>query len=238
VVHIKPDDKVLFSADAIPGNEVQYYHAIDELSRNRIEVLYPEITPNIHQSGHASAPEQRQLVEWLRPDLIMPIGGADRHRVKFIEFVAGPAGYRPDQVLVPDSGEVVSVKANTVAITDRVPITPRAVDGLGIGDVGPQVLNDRRALAEAGMIVVIIPRDKEGFQLRQLEVLSRGFVFMKEAQDVISFIKEVVIEELKANRGQRSKLTELENKLERRLGRKLYKVIQRQPIIMVKVLSM
>ncbi|MDQ5951034.1 MAG: ribonuclease, partial [Patescibacteria group bacterium] len=92
-LQIKPSDTVVFSADAIPGNEIAYFGAIDELCRNRVHVLYPDVEKRIHASGHASMPEQQDLLSWVKPDYVMPIGGADRHRFKFFEYVAKPLGF-------------------------------------------------------------------------------------------------------------------------------------------------
>jgi ribonuclease J len=229
-IQINPKDKVVFSADAIPGNELNYYSAIDELSRNQVEVIYPAIMPNLHQSGHASAPEQRELVGVIKPKYLMPIGGADRHRVMFKEEVAKPYGAQDNQVLLPNDGEVVSFVEGKSQIKKKFSIRPRMVDGKGIGDVGPIVLADRRALGEAGMIVLVIPRVKKNFDLRKMLVVSRGFVFMKEAEEVIQFIKEETAKAVASFKGNVSD-QKLIQEIDKKLSRKLYKIIQREPLI-------
>lgn len=236
VISITQDDKVIFSADAIPGNEIPYFDAIDELSRNRVEVIYPDVEPDIHESGHASAPEQQHLLELTKSKYVMPIGGADRHRVKFISYVAEPAGYAPNQVVLPVHGEVVEIEDGKVNFGARLQFQPRIVDGLGVGDVGPRVLSDRRVLGSAGMIVLLIPRAKGKLDLRKITVLSRGFVFMQEAGEVVSFIKEQTATII-ANMPPKTKDEELKKAVERKLGRKLFKVIRREPMIMVEFLS-
>jgi ribonuclease J len=231
VIQIKPNDVVVFSADAIPGNELNYFGAIDELAKNRVHVLYPDVLPNLHQSGHASAPEQQELLGIIKPKYVMPIGGADRHRVKFLEFVAEPLGYTADQVLIPDDGDIVGFENGRPSIVDKITLKPQLIDGLGVGDVGPMVLSDRRSLAEAGMVVVVIPRMNGQFDLRSMEIVSRGFVFMKEADDVIKFIEENVAQTIDdASKGVKD--DELKRTIERRLSRRLYKVIQREPVVM------
>lgn len=230
VIQIRPQDKVLFSADVIPGNELNFYGAIDELCRNGINVVYPDISPDLHQSGHASAAEQQDLLKQVHPKFVMPIGGADRHRVKFVEYVAEPAGYSPEEVLIPENGAVLSFENGHPSVKDVIPLKPRAVDGLGIGDVGPIVLSDRRTLSQAGIIVLVIPRVHGHLDLRNITVVSRGFVFMKEADEVIGFIKEqtaAIVAEL----GDRAKEEEIRRAIEKRLGRKLYKIIRREPMI-------
>lgn len=230
VIQIKPTDKVIFSADVIPGNELNFYGAIDELCRNGIQVVYPDLVPDLHQSGHAAAPEQQELLNMVRPKYVMPIGGADRHRVKFAELVAEKLGYDLEHVLLPENGGVVGFENGRASVVDVISLKPRIVDGLGIGDVGPVVLSDRRALGQAGIIVLVIPRQHGHLDLKNITVVSRGFVFMKEADEVVNFIKESaakIINEL----GPKAKDEEIKRAIEKRLGRKVYKVIKREPMI-------
>lgn len=236
IIQIKPNDKVLFSADAIPGNEIAFYNAIDELCRNGIDVVYPDIEPDLHQSGHASASEQEKLVSLVHPQYILPIGGSDRHRVKFYEFVAEKVGYQPDQVLLPQSGEILAFEGGKPKVVDKIMIVPKTVDGLGIGDVGPVVLSDRRALSQAGIVVVVMTRRNGFLDLKNIEVISRGFVFMKEADDVVSFIKQRTAE-IVQDLGKKPKDDELKRAIEKRLARRLYKVIQREPVIVPVILD-
>lgn len=235
IISFTNQDIVVFSADAIPGNEIPYFDAIDELSRNGVRVIYPDVVPDIHQSGHASAPEQRHLVELGHAQYLMPIGGADRHRVKFIESVSEPLHYERNQVLMPSSGEVITFNNGRVTFDHLYTLQPRIVDGLGIGDVGPRVLSDRRILAEAGMIVVLIPREKGEFDARNIKLVSRGFVFMQEADEVIKFIQETVGNSLDKAAGIKD--SDLKHKIENQLARKLYKVIRREPLIVVEILD-
>lgn len=236
VLQIKPTDTVIFSADAIPGNELAYYGAIDELASNGVHVVYPDINPGLHKSGHASAPEQQELVDLVRPKLLMPIGGANRHRYKFREFVAQPLQYAPDQVLLPTSGEVLSFSADGVTVSDVTVLRPPIVDGLGIGDVGPSVLSDRRSLGQAGIVVVVIPKSHGKLRLNAIQVISRGFVFMQQADEVVEFIVKTTRDI--ASSLPKSSESELKKAIERRLGRRLYKIIRREPLIVPVILEM
>jgi len=236
VIQIKPQDNVIFSADVIPGNEIPFYGAIDELCRNGIHVMYPDIEPNLHQSGHASAAEQEDLVKKVKPKYLMPIGGADRHRVKFVEFVAQPAGYSEHQVLIPGSGDVLAFEGGKPQVVDHISLRPVAVDGLGVGDVGPIVLSDRRTLGQSGIIVLAIPKFKGHYDVKNMTIVSRGFVFMKEADEVIEFIKKAT-GEIVADMGDKPKEEELKRAIEKRLARRLYKVIQREPMIVPVILE-
>ena len=229
-IRINPQDRVVFSADAIPGNQLNYFGAIDELARNKVQVLYPAIMPDLHQSGHAGAAEQKELVSIIKPQYIMPIGGADRHRALFKEVVAKPLGIKDNHILLPNSGEVISFSQGKCSIKKKFEVRPKMVDGKGIGDVGPVVLADRRALSEAGIIVLIITRIKGQLDLRNMLVVSRGFVFMKEADEVIQFIKEETAKIVTNFKGKISD-QKLKQAIENKLSRKLYKIIQREPLI-------
>ncbi|OGJ37619.1 MAG: hypothetical protein A2182_01040 [Candidatus Pacebacteria bacterium RIFOXYA1_FULL_38_18] len=235
-VQILPDDKVVFSANVIPGNEIAYYRAINELAGNGVNVIYPDVNPLLHQSGHASAAEQRTVAKLLHPKYLMPIGGEDRHRAKFREYVAQSLGYTKDKVITPKIGEILGFTNGEVRIVDSIDIRPRTVDGLGIGDVGPIVLSDRRSMGQSGMIVLIIPRRKGQLDLKKIEVISKGFVFMKEAEEVIRFIETEtagIIKSLGKNKTDQA----IREALEHKLGRKLYKVIRREPMIIPVILD-
>ena len=133
IIRINEQDKVIFSADVIPGNEIPFYAAIDELASNKIDVVYPDINSELHQSGHASKPEQETMVEALKAKYVMPIGGADRHRALFSREVAKPQGYQDNQILLPTTGQVLGIDESGLQVMDEVFLQPRTVDGLGIG---------------------------------------------------------------------------------------------------------
>jgi ribonuclease J len=229
IIQITAEDKVIFSANVIPGNEINYYAAIDELSANGVQVVYPEINPYLHASGHASLPEQKEVLQTLQARYLLPIGGADRHRALFRHMAMSQLNYEEKSIFLPTSGQVMSIDDGGMKVVDEVVLQARAVDGLGIGDVGPIVLSDRLSLSKAGIIVLVIPKVAGRLELGDIQVVSRGFVFMKEADEVINFIKQKtaeIIDDLSD-----AKEDEIKRRLERRLGRALYKVIQREPMI-------
>lgn len=231
-IRFTDQDIVVFSADAIPGNYLPYYQSIDELMRNGIKVLYPTILPGIHQSGHASAPEQRELVSWGKAKYVFPIGGDDRHRFLFKDFVAEPEGYKASQVLLPDNAHVLTFKNGSYSQGEEFPLRPRTVDGLGIGDVGPRVLSDRVALSDSGILVVVIPKEgKNNYNVKQAKIISKGFVFMEQADEVIEYIKQLVGSTI--DQHNKAKDHDLKNKIERKLSKKLYKTIRRNPLVVV-----
>lgn len=236
MLRIESNDTVVFSADAIPGNEMQYFGAIDELSRNRVHVVYPAVNHAVHRSGHASLPEQVELLEAVKPQYVMPVGGNDRHRFKFWELAAQPNGFTADRVLMPNDGEVIGFEKGKPGVVDVLNLQPQIVDGLGVGDVGPIVLSDRLVLGQAGIVVIVIPKKKGELQIDQMTVVSRGFIFMREATEVVEYIKEAVAT-IATNESKKKKLKDddLERMIEKRLARKLYQIIKREPMIVAEV---
>lgn len=230
ILQLKQEDKVVFSADAIPGNELNYFGAIDELCRNNIDVVYPDILPDLHQSGHASEPEQMELIGLLKPKYVMPIGGQDRHRRLFKTRVAEKLDYKEKEILTPEDGAIVGFEDGGYKVLDVLSLRPQIVDGLGIGDVGPVVLSDRRALGQAGIVAIVIPRIQGEFDLSNIDVVSKGFVFMRDAAEVVDFIKQETAKALtdpKIPDDDEGK----HRHLERRISRRLYKIIRREPVI-------
>ena len=241
-IQIKPQDKVIFSADAIPGNEVNYYSAVDELCINGVETIYPTIDELVHHSGHANEPEQVFLLEKIKPRWVMPIGGNNRHRVRYKNLVAPAAGLKREQVLLPLEGEMLSLSEHgEINLVDTIILRPQYVDGLGVGDVGPAVLRDRQALSRSGMIIVIVKRKNGKFDFQDIHVVSRGFVFMRDAQEVVDYIKSRTAELIKELSGKKEggkvRVVELENGVQRGLAKSLYKIIEREPMIEVEIVD-
>lgn len=235
ILRINPRDTVIFSADAIPGNEQAYFGAIDELCRNKVHVLYPDVMPNLHKSGHASAPEQQELLGMVKPKYVMPVGGQDRHRYKFFELVASKLGYDEKHVLIPENGEIIGFENHEVSNQGVLNLRPQIVDGLGVGDVGPMVLSDRRTLGQAGIVMVLLPKSRGEYDLQNVKIVSRGFVFMKEADEVVQFIKSEVAALVTEELRKKTQDSQMKNMIERRLSRKLYKIIRREPMIVAEI---
>ena len=126
---------------------------------------------------------------------------------------------------------MIGLKGGEISIVDHISIKARTVDGLGIGDVGPTVLSDRRSMSQAGMIVLVLPRINGRLDLSKINVISKGFVFMEEADDVIGFIKQETTAVFDSLGKQNKKDEDIAKILERKLSRKLYKIIRREPMI-------
>jgi len=184
-VKIKEGDRVVFSTDYIPGSEVAIHNLIDILTRQGANVVYPELTDDLHVSGHASRDELALMIALARPRYLLPIGGTIRH-MKQYALLANQMGYDPRKVLIPEGGEIVSFIDKIPKISGIVKIRDIMVDALGVGDVGPVVLRDRQVLAEEGIVVVVIQIEKAtGMIVGKPDIISRGFVFDQKQHDVL-----------------------------------------------------
>lgn len=181
-VEIKSKDKVVFSTDYIPGNEVAIYNLIDNIYRLGAEVSYVDITSDVHVSGHGSASDLRKLIELVKPKYLLPIGGNFRHMVAY-QKLARQLGYKKENTFLPQNGQVVEFfPEGKVNLGKPVEIRTVMVDALGVGDVGNVVLRDRRVLAEEGIVVVVITTGEP-------EIITRGFVYVKKSEALLEEAK-------------------------------------------------
>lgn len=224
---IKPNDKVVFATEPIPGNENNVYEAIDELSRNRIDVAYSDVDTGLHTSGHASATEQKLLMALTKPKYLLPIGGSDRHRIEY-ERMSLKMGYKNHQILLPSDGQVIEFEFGQAKKGEVLSLKSLMVDGLGVGDVGNIVLADRKQMAEEGMVVVIIPKDSTGYHPEHTQVVSRGFVFMRQADEVVTAIKEETQSAIEQGGDEQA----IRRNIEKQVSRRMTEVIGRTPLVL------
>lgn len=192
-IKIKSGDKVIFSApDYIPGTTSKIFDLIDILSKMGAEVVSGD-GQEIHVSGHGFQKEHALLINLVRPKFLLPIGGNYRH-IKSYFKMAKSMGLKDEQFINPDADSIVTFYSNgTYDIKTHNPIRKVLIDGLGIGDVGTTVLRDRKTLAEEGMFSVVLLVDKvKGELTREPEILSRGFVFMKDNTDLIDYLRKEI----------------------------------------------
>ncbi len=191
-IRIKPGDMVLFSSSAIPGNERSIQTLKDNLSRQGALVITSSII-DIHVSGHAPKGDLEAVIKLIKPKFLMPV-----HGYYFMRFANGQngvaAGLRPDQVRLMDNGQIAHLTEHEFVITkETVPANYVLVDGLGVGDVGEVVLRDRRMLSQEGMFVIITTIDKKtGRVLKNPDIISRGFIYLKENQTLLDEIRKRV----------------------------------------------
>ncbi len=228
LISISKADKVVFSTEPIPGNEGNVYSTIDELSRNTVDVAYSDVDPGLHVSGHAGLVEQQLLISLVKARYLLPIGGTDRHRVQFKKVACG-LNYAPSDVLLPVSGQVIEFESQHVKFAEKLSLKELMVDGLRVGDVGTIVLADRKTMAEEGMVTVIIPKHKGALDTGNIFVASRGFVFMKQSDEMIDEIIKTTAAVVRENQDLAE--GEIRKKIEKQLSRRLEEVIGRKPLI-------
>jgi len=196
-LHIKPGDTVIVSATPIPGNEAAIYRTLNQLVRLGAELLYDDIAP-VHVSGHGNQEDLKLMVHLLRPRFIVPYHGEHRHLAQYHKL-ARSVGYDESEVLSAHLGEVISVSPEGIETTGKVPSGSVMIDGLGIGDVGSAVLRDRKHLAEDGVLICVVSVDRDsGELLAGPDILSRGFVYVKEAEDLLQAAHDEVRDALES----------------------------------------
>ena len=196
-VEVGPGDLVIFSSRVIPGNERVIGRAINALLKRGAEVLWEDVA-FVHVSGHASQEDLEQMIALTRPKYFMPVHGEYRHLLQHSRL-AEKAGVPRDQIFLVEDGLGLELSKSGARVLGGYPAGRVFVDGKGIGDVGQVVLRDRQLLAEAGMVVVALTVDKTtGSVVAGPEIASRGFVYMKESDDLMAEVKEAVREAIAA----------------------------------------
>jgi ribonuclease J len=189
-VEIVPGDLVVISATPIPGNEKSVSAVINELFKKGAEVIY-EALADIHVSGHACQEELKLIQRLVQPKYFMPVHGEYRH-LKQHANLAQSLGMPKENTLIMEIGQVLEINSSEARIKGSVPSGKVLVDGLGIGDVGSVVLRDRKHLSEDGLIIVVVTVQKEsGNVLTGPDVISRGFVYVREAEAFMEEVKQV-----------------------------------------------
>src|SRR3989338_6931070 len=192
LVKLKDGDSVIFSADPIPSTEAAQSALIDNLSRLGVNVYYSAITSDLHVSGHAALEELRLMVNLAKAKFIFPIGGTFRH-MKAFSRMAQDLGYKKEDVLLPEDGDILEIKKESIKLIGTVDVQNVYVDGLGVGDVGHVILRDRQKMNEEGIAVVVVSVDQHtGKLLSDVDIISRGFVFEEMAKEILDEAKEVI----------------------------------------------
>lgn len=187
-VSIKPNDVIIFSSTPIPGNEKAVSKVINELSMKGAEVIFQDT----HVSGHACQEEIKLLYSLLHPRYALPVHGEYRHLVAQ-KGLAELMGVPKENILIMSSGNVVEIGENSCKVVDQVQHGGILVDGLGVGDVGNIVLRDRQNLAQNGIIIVVLTLEKYSNQLMAgPDIVSRGFVYVRESEDLLDEAKRIV----------------------------------------------
>lgn len=195
-VEVKPTDKIIISASPIPGNEKNIYKVINELIKKGADVIYDGLM-DVHVSGHARQEEIKIMHSLVKPKYLMPIHG-EYKMLRCHKNLACELGMDKDNVFIMANGDVLELTKNSAKQTvNAVPSGQIFVDGLGVGDVGNIVLRDRRHLSQDGLMIVVVAMDKyTGEILSGPDIISRGFVYVRESEELMDEAKAVVNEAL------------------------------------------
>ena len=231
-VNIDAGDRVIISASAIPGNENMISRVIDELFHKGAEVIYDRHT-DLHVSGHANQEEQKMMLALTKPKYFIPVHGEYRMLVKHAEL-AKLMGVQPKNIVIAENGKVIEIAKKSIICTDSVTAGAVMVDGSGIGDVGSVVLRDRHRLAEDGMIVVVLPYSSyDHLMVSEPEIVTRGFIYVKEAEELMEELKRVTYESVEACAAQHiTDWSTIKSRVKNNLSGYLYKTTKRSPMIL------
>jgi ribonuclease J len=231
-ISIRPGDTVIVSATPIPGNEELINHTLNNLFRLGADVYYDELL-DVHVSGHASREEQKLMINLIKPRFFVPIHGDYRHLVLHAQM-AQQLGIPAKNIFVIESGQVLELDGNEGWLGEEVAGGYVFVDGLGVGDVGQVVLRDRQHLSRDGFLIAVVAVDeKTGELLAEPDIISRGFVYMREAEELIEQAKEQMVIALE-NSGSPAVVS---TKIKDTLSEFLYEQTRRRPMILPMVIE-
>nr|MCR5330356.1 ribonuclease J [Lachnospiraceae bacterium] len=228
-VSISPGDVVIFSSSPIPGNEKNISKVINELTMKGAKVIYQDV----HVSGHACAEEIKLIYALTKPKYAIPVHGEYRHLAAHKEL-AITMGVPKENAFILSAGDVLSLSADKAAVTDKVTTGGILVDGLGVGDVGNVVLHDRQLLSENGLIIVVMAVETAtGEIVSGPDIISRGFVYMKESEVLIAELTDVVNETIDDCFYRNiTDWIKLKNRIRDSLSDYLWKRMKRNPVIL------
>ncbi len=230
-VEVGPDDYIIISANPIPGNEKMVGRVVDELLKRGCEVVYDRMY-DVHVSGHACREELKIIQGLTKPRYFIPVHGEQKHLQKHAEL-AYAMGLQRQDVLIADLGMVVELTPDKMAVVGTVPAGRVLVDGLGVGDVGSIVLRDRRHLAEDGLIVVVASIDRmSGLILSGPDIVSRGFVYVRESEQLIEDAKDLAYRVLDDCCLEHADWSTMKTRVRDELSRMVFQRTKRSPMIL------
>lgn len=234
-IKIKPGDTIVFSSSVIPGNERSVQILKDDFIRQKANVFHYKMM-DIHAGGHAQRDEIKEMVRIMKPKFFMPIHGQFSMLFANARLIEDECGHKEDQTILADNGNIINVTKDKVFIDNKsVSAEYIMVDGLGIGDVGEVVLRDRQMLAKDGIFVIIaVVNRKTGKVQESPDIISRGFVYLKESKDLLYQARKKVIAtiEKSTTSGQVTNWTYIKDTIRNNLGDFLFQKTQRRPMIL------
>ncbi len=232
-VKLKPGDTVILSSTPVPGNEKTVSNVVNRLFEKGANVIYSDIA-DIHVSGHACQEELKLMHSLLKPKFFMPVHGEYRHLIQHTK-IAESLGMSPDNIFVLENGDILHITKRKASIEkEQVSAEAILVDGLGVGDVGNIVLRDRKMLSESGLIIVVAAIDKEShFVVSGPDIISRGFVYVRENEPLIEEARNVAMEALDRCYNKNIKdWNTMKSQVRDSLSTYIYETTKRTPIIL------
>lgn len=238
-LRIEPGDTVVFSSSVIPGNERSVQNLTDKLYRDGAEVINYRML-DIHAGGHAKQEELKEMIKMINPKYLIPIEGL-HYFLKMHAKLAIEDGFPNDNILIADNGQVIEASDKKMHLTkEYAPANYIMVDGLGIGDVKEVVLRDRQMLSEDGIFVVITVIDSQTGKVKgSPDIISRGFVYLRESQELLRETRRLIIKIIEETAGQMHPInwTYVKDNLRDRIGKFLFKKTERRPMVLPVVIE-
>ncbi len=231
-VNVGKGDMVIISASSIPGNEKSVGRVINQLYQHGAKVIYERMA-DVHVSGHACKEELKLMLTLTKPKFFIPVHGEARHLYQHKEL-AEELGISEEDIFVTEIGDVVELTRNKGRIAGSVTAGSVMVDGSGVGDIGNVVLRDRKLLSEDGIFTVVITLNKQtGALLAQPEILSRGFVYEKNSEELLKETRELVkTKAAQFEKNHRSSWSSIKNDIRNSIKNYLYERTKRRPMVM------
>ena len=225
------NDTIVLSSHPIPGNEEMVHRTINRLLQRGARVIYDPIAP-VHVSGHASVEEMKLLIHLVKPRNFIPVHGELRHLTQHAA-IAREVGIPAENVVVVENGTVLEFENGNMTVGERIPGGYVYVDGSGVGDIGPSVMREREALAEDGFVVVNLRVNKAGQLVGKPEIISRGFVFVRDADEMFNAAQaQIAAAALRANsNGSAGSPQVLREKVQQALADFFYAELKRRPMV-------
>ncbi len=238
IVRIQPGDTVILSATPVPGNEKLVGRTINNLLRQGAEVYYPGVA-QVHVSGHGSQEELKLMMNLVRPQFLVPVHGEMRQLVAHARL-GRALGIPEDHIVIAEDGDIIEVSPEGIRKAEHYPCGNIFVDGLGVGDIGSIVMRDRQVLAQDGILMAVLTVDKEtGQPIAGPDIISRGFIYMRDADELIDMARAHVLESfgMHSRNGHTADWTYVKAKIKETLGDFLYEKTKRRPMILPVVME-